>query len=177
MDHEDSFTRNVAGWLRRAGAEVRVRRQPAAGEVAAAEGLVLGPGPGPPEARPGSLDLLSSWPADLPLLGICLGCQLLALWGGRRSEAGAPRHGEAVACHHEGGGLFAGLPSPFPAPRYNSLSLAPGPLSPPLAETGVDGNGSVLALRVAGRPWHGVLFHPDSFLCDDADAMAAAFLA
>ncbi|MCH7493621.1 aminodeoxychorismate/anthranilate synthase component II [bacterium] len=177
VDHDDSFTRNVAGWLRRAGARVRVRRKPSEAEFRAADALVLGPGPGGPAAREESLAMLSRWPAGQPLLGVCLGCQLLAHWAGHAVVPGSPRHGEAVGCFHQGGGLFAALPSPFPAPRYNSLSLAPGPLPSPLEETGADEDGSTLALRVAGRPWHGLLFHPDSFLCPEAGPLAAAFLA
>lgn len=173
LDQEDSFTRNVAAWLAREGARVRIRRRPAAKDLDVASRLVLGPGPGRPEARREAIAILDSWPPDRPLLGVCLGCQQLAVWAGAGVGPGATRHGEAVTCRHGAHGLFEGVPDPFRVARYNSLRIVPGGAA---VVTAREEGGDPLAIRVAGRPWAGILFHPDSHLSEWSGALARTFL-
>lgn len=167
LDHFDSFSFNVAHGLVAAGADVVVRRVDAVTAAAvAAEAvdlLVLGPGPGRPEEATLALDLVNRLAGRLPILGICLGHQVLALaFGGDVDRAPAPVHGKVSAVRHDGRGLFTGLPNPFAAGRYHSLAVTRLPAS--LEPCAWAEDGTLMALRHRAWPLAGVQFHPDSFL-------------
>ena len=114
------------------------------------------------------LDPLADLVADahsigLPILGICLGHQAVAVFfGGRVGRASAPVHGEAWPVFHDGRGLFRDLPSPFPAGRYHSLAVTALPDC--LEATAHTADGTLMALRHRELPIAGLQFHPDSFL-------------
>lgn len=169
LDHFDSFTFNLAQGLVEAGADVTVRRVDdttlvaAEAEARASDLLVLGPGPGRPEAATLALALIPRLAGRVPILGICLGHQALALaFGGAVGRALEPVHGKACALRHDGRGLFAGLPDPLTVGRYHSLAVTtlPAPLEP----CAWAGDGTLQALRHPGLPLAGLQFHPDSFL-------------
>jgi anthranilate synthase/aminodeoxychorismate synthase-like glutamine amidotransferase len=129
VDNYDSFVHNIARYLREAGAAVRILRNDAMDAddlvALAPDGVVLSPGPRSPKDAGLCLDLLRRLPATTPVLGVCLGHQCLAeAFGGFTRRAARPLHGEASLITHDGTGLFAGLPSPFPAGRYHSLVVA-----------------------------------------------------
>src|SRR5690606_11214190 len=101
--------------------------------------------------------------AALPLLGVCLGHQALAVaFGGRVSRAPVPRHGKTIPVHHDGRGLFAGLPDPFPAMLYHSLIVEESSLPAVLEVCARGPAGEVMALRHRSLPLAGVQFHPES---------------
>lgn len=128
--------------------------------------LVISPGPGHP-GNPRDFGIcgeaLRAMP-EKPVLGICLGLQGLALAAGARvGAAPAPRHGKLSPIHHDGTGLFAGLPQGFPATRYHSLAVDPASVGADLIVTATAGDdGQIMGARLRGRPAYGVQFHPES---------------
>ncbi len=168
VDNYDSFTWNLVHYLRELGAEVRVARNDAltAAEAVAsgAAAFLISPGPGRPEEAGVSLDLVAACAeARRPLLGICLGHQAIALhFGGRVERAARPMHGKTCPVAHDGSGLFAGLPSPFVAARYHSLTVTPDSIPDCLIVNGEADDATVQGFRHRDLPIHGVQFHPES---------------
>ncbi len=181
IDHHDSFTWNLASALAvHAGRapEVVPHDDPALLSVdwSAWDAVVLSPGPGRP-GRPGdtrySAEALR--PGGPPVLGVCLGMQLLAHHAGARVvRAPAPRHGRQSPVTHTGDALFAGIPSPTPMVRYHSLCCEnlPDTLEP----TAWADDGVLMALRHREHPWWGVQFHPESVASAHGERLLANFL-
>jgi len=182
VDNYDSFTYNLVQYLRElAGDEdVRVLRNDVAtvDDVLASgpRALVLSPGPGVPEAAGICVELIRR-AGELPLLGVCLGHQALAVaYGGRVVRAPEPRHGKNSAVHHCGKALFAGLPDPFEATRYHSLVAQRESLPPELEVTAWTDDGLVMGLAHRQRPHFGVQFHPEAHLTHGGKRLLANFL-
>jgi anthranilate synthase/aminodeoxychorismate synthase-like glutamine amidotransferase len=174
IDNFDSFTYNVLHGLVEAGASVEVRRRDQidlAGVRAFEPGMiVLSPGPGRPEDAGVCLEIARTMGAEVPILGICLGLQVLAVaHGGRVGAAPQPVHGKVCSVGHDGRGLFAGLASPIPVGRYHSLCVTEVPPDFEVCATAEDG--TVMALRHRRLPIAGLQFHPDSFLTEDGGKM------
>lgn len=179
LDSYDSFVHNLARYLVEAGDEVRVIRSDSVDVAEVLEmrprGVVLSPGPCTPfEAGVGiALVRALGEPSapSIPLLGVCLGHQVVAqAMGGSLRPARPPRHGVAVlvtplpALPSSAHSLFSGIDAPFPAGLYHSLAVSPEGLPPELAITAVDDAGEIMALAHRVRPIHGVQFHPESIL-------------
>lgn len=183
VDNYDSFTWNLVRYLREIGARVRVERNdaltPAEALASGAEAILISPGPGAPDDAGISLALVAACAAArLPLLGICLGHQAIGQhFGGRVTRSPAPMHGKVSAIEHDGGGVFAGLPSPFEATRYHSLCVAPAGLPDCLAVSARAPDGTIQGLRHATLPIHGVQFHPESVASAHGHVLLANFLA
>jgi anthranilate synthase component 2 len=182
LDNYDSFTWNIVHYLRELGAETRVERNDS---LSAAEALASGasaflvsPGPGRPEAAGESLALVAACAeARRPLLGICLGHQAIALhFGGRIQRSETVMHGKTCAVSHDRSGLFEGLPSPFTAARYHSLTVAPQSVPDCLAVAAQADDGSVQGLRHRSLPIHSVQFHPESVASEQGHKLLANFL-
>jgi anthranilate synthase/aminodeoxychorismate synthase-like glutamine amidotransferase len=174
LDNFDSFTRNVAEGLFRAGAAVEIRRADAidlAGlEAARPELLVISPGPGRPEDATLSLAAIGRFGGRLPILGICLGHQCIAVaFGGKVGRAPEPVHGKVSAIRHDGRGLFTGLPPVTAVGRYHSLCVTELPSCLEAAAWTEDG--LVMGLRHRELPIAGLQFHPDSFLSPEGPAI------
>ena len=183
LDNYDSFTWNLVHYLREIGVEVRVARNDAISAAEAvrsgADAILISPGPGVPDDAGISLDLVGACAAArLPLLGVCLGHQAIGQHFGARI-ARAPRimHGKVSAIDHDATGVFAGLPSPFAATRYHSLSLPEESLPDCLVVTARAEDGTVQGLRHATLPIHGVQFHPESIASEHGHVLLANFLA
>ncbi len=174
LDNFDSFTWNVADGLAAAGAKVDVRRVDAidlAGiEAAAPDLLVISPGPGRPEDASLSLSAVRGLAGRIPILGICLGHQCIALaFGGTVTRSPAPVHGKTSAIRHDGRGLFTGLPEKLVVGRYHSLVVMDVPDL--LEATAWSDDGLVMALRHRSLAVAGLQFHPDSFLTPEGAAI------
>jgi anthranilate synthase component 2 len=182
LDNYDSFTWNLVHYLAELGAETRVVRNDAltAAEAMAsgADAFLISPGPGRPEEAGISIDLVAACAgARRPLLGVCLGHQAIAHhFGGRIVRAERVMHAKSSAIEHDGNGLFAGLPSPFQAIRYNSLTVAVDSLPSCLVVTARAEDGTVQGLGHRSLPIHGVQFHPESVASESGHALLANFL-
>jgi para-aminobenzoate synthetase component II len=189
VDNYDSFTFNLVQALEAAGAEVRVLRNDAidrAGVEALADdadaglrGIVISPGPGDPTSAGVSVDaVLVAADRSLPLLGVCLGMQSMAVaYGGSVVRAPTLVHGEASEVTHDGDGLLAGLPPSFPAARYHSLCVDLTTLPSEFRVTAMsEADRVVMGIRHTSLPMEGVQFHPESVLTPDGPRLLANFL-
>ena len=181
VDNYDSFTYNLVHYLNELGAETLVRRNDALSVDEALglkpDGVLLSPGPRTPNEAGICLDLLAAAPDDLPILGVCLGHQAIGqAFGGDVVRASSLMHGKTSPIQHEGKGLFAGLPNPFTATRYHSLSVEKSTLPEVLELTGWTEDGEIMGFQHRSRPIHGVQFHPESIATEGGHAMLANFL-
>jgi para-aminobenzoate synthetase component 2 len=185
IDNYDSFVFNLVQYLEQLGAECTVRRNDAItlDEVGAMapDGILLSPGPGVP-ADAGISEDLVRWAAGsdgrVPLLGVCLGHQAIAeVYGGRVDRAEELLHGRTSQVHHDGSGLFAGLPDPFTATRYHSLAVVDGTLPDEVIVTARTDGGVIMGLRHREQPIEGVQFHPESVLTQGGHRLLASWLA
>lgn len=181
IDNHDSFVHNLARYFERLGQVARVVRNDAidvAGVRAVRpDALVLSPGPCGPEQAGSSMELVRSLAGELPILGVCLGHQVIAAaLGGRVVRAGQPVHGRASQVTHDGSGIFADLPNPFMACRYHSLVVEEASLPPDLAVTARSADGEVMGIAHRRRPVVGVQFHPESILTEPGYELLAGFL-
>jgi len=179
VDNYDSFTWNLVHYLQQLGAAVEVARNDAisAGQAlsSGASAFLISPGPCTPTEAGVSLDLVAAAAdAGRPLLGVCLGHQAIGQHFGGRVERGGLMHGKTSPVHHDGTGLFAGLPSPFTATRYHSLVV--NDVAPPLVVNARTADGLVMGFRHETLPIHGVQFHPESIATEHGHAMLANFL-
>jgi anthranilate synthase/aminodeoxychorismate synthase-like glutamine amidotransferase len=174
IDNFDSFTYNILHGLTEAGARVvvesRDRLDLAAVEAFDPSMIVLSPGPGRPEETGVCLDVARHLGGRLPILGICLGLQVMTVaLGGRVDRAPEPVHGKTSAVTHDGLGLFDGLPSPLTVGRYHSLGVTEVP--PEFEVCARTEEGLVMGLRHRRWQMAGLQFHPDSFLTEDGPKM------
>lgn len=182
IDNYDSFTFNLVHYFQELGAETRVIRNDVmtADEALALNpsGIVLSPGPCDPDRAGICLDVISKAPADLPILGVCLGHQSIGqIFGGKVISAKEIMHGKTSQVSHDGTGLFLGLPSPFTATRYHSLAVEPESIPDCLIVTATTPDGEIMGLAHKDRPVHGVQFHPESIASEHGHDLLANFLA
>lgn len=182
IDNYDSFTYNLVHYLGELGTEVAVHRNDAfcVDEIMAMkpDGILLSPGPRDPDQAGICLDLtLAAAKARLPLLGVCLGHQTLGqAFGGKVVLSSDVVHGKMGEIHHDGTGLFAGLPTPFAATRYHSLIVERESLPDCLKVTAALGNGTIMGLQHHELPLHSVQFHPESIRSEHGHALLQNFL-
>ncbi len=186
IDNYDSFTYNLVQYLGELGAEVRVlRNDEASVEDALAlvpARIVISPGPCTPDEAGISVPLIQAAAGRVPVLGVCLGHQSIGrAFGGEIVRARAVMHGKTSPIHHAGGGVFAGLETPFEATRYHSLVIDADRLPPALeitAWTCSEGGRRDEIMGVRHREWpvQGVQFHPESILTQQGHAVLENFL-
>ncbi|MFN2496207.1 MAG: aminodeoxychorismate/anthranilate synthase component II [Pseudonocardiaceae bacterium] len=180
IDNYDSFVYNLVQYLAQLGAQCVVRRNDAveAGDLAAADGVLISPGPGTPERAGASMDLIRECAAQgRPVLGVCLGHQAIgAVWGATVARAPELLHGKTSLVHHDGVGVLAGLPQPFVATRYHSLTVLPETVPVELQVIGRTESGVIMAMRHRELPVHGVQFHPESVLTEGGHRLLANWL-
>jgi anthranilate synthase component 2 len=182
LDNYDSFTWNLVQLLQAQGAECDVRRSDALGVEDALAGepdrVVISPGPFGPESTGICRALVRQAPPALPILGVCLGMQVIAVVaGGKVRASGRPVHGKQRQVDHEGSGVLRGLPTPLRVGLYHSLIVDAETVPSGLVITARErGQGTIMGCSLPGRPVHGVLFHPESFLTECGDRLIANFL-
>ena len=181
VDNYDSFTYNLVHYLAELGAPTHVVRNDdlSVDEAWALnpQAVLLSPGPCAPDQAGICLPLITSAPADMPILGVCLGHQSIGqAFGGEVIRAKTLMHGKTSPIEHAGQSLFAGLPSPFTATRYHSLAVKRETLPECLEVTAWTADGEIMGLRHRSRPIHGVQFHPESIATEHGHAMLANFL-
>ena len=181
IDNYDSFVFNLVQYLGELGAQTVVWRNDA-GTVDDVRGLrpdgvVISPGPGHPRDARLSVDVVRELGPTLPVLGVCLGHQVIGhVYGGRVGAAPELVHGKTSQVLHQGAGVLAGLPAPFAATRYHSLVVEREGLPPTLEVTGETAGGLVMALRHRHHPAEGVQFHPESILTESGHQLLGNWL-
>jgi len=180
LDNYDSFTYNLVQYLEELGAETRTFRNDELtvdeAMALAPERVVISPGPATPEQAGISLALVERLGGSLPILGVCLGHQVIAqVYGGRVVEASEIVHGRTSAVRHDGRTLFAGLQNPLVATRYHSLTVDPERLPDCLEVSAESEDGTIMGLRHRHWPVEGVQFHPESILTIEGKQLLANF--
>ncbi len=181
LDNYDSFTYNLRHYLGELGAEVEVRRNDviSADEAVAlgAEGIVISPGPCDPERAGICLDVVEKAAGRLPVLGVCLGHQCIGqAFGGKVVLAPCPMHGKISDITHTASGVLSGIPSPFKATRYHSLTLERESLPDCLEITAESDDGVIQGIAHRELPIHGVQFHPESIASEHGHQLIQNFL-
>lgn len=181
IDNYDSFTYNIVQEMGELGAELHVVRndQVSLGDIRALNPshIVVSPGPGFPKDAGISGEVIRTFGAELPVLGVCLGHQAIGeVYGGVVTHAPTQMHGKISLIHHENDALFAGLPMPFEATRYHSLVVEKETLPNDLVVTAWTDDGLIMGLRHRYYPVVGVQFHPESILTQNGIRILANFL-
>ena len=181
IDNYDSFTYNLVQQLGEIGAEITVFRNDAidiAGiRAVAPDAIVLSPGPGRPEDAGITCMVIEDLGGEIPILGVCLGHQAIGqVFGGEIVAAPTLMHGKTSQIHHQGTGVFTGLPDPFTATRYHSLVIDPTTVPEVLEVTATTADGVIMGVAHRSLNIHGVQFHPESILSPLGPQLLATFL-
>jgi anthranilate synthase component II len=183
IDNYDSFTHNLSHLLSSVWEEPLIRRNDQIGVEEAIgmkpDALILSPGPGRPKEAGIMLELLGAIPESLPVLGICLGYQAMGIVNGARLKKSSwPIHGKTSQIMNNGSGLFRNCAPVFKVARYHSLILD---WPKEIIESGsviIDAKSDdklAMSMRLPGRPWFGLQFHPESFMSEFGRQMIANF--
>jgi len=181
IDNYDSFTYNLFQCLSELGEEVKVFRNDKITlneiERLSPERIVVSPGPGTPEQAGISNEIIHHFGSRIPILGVCLGHQCIGYsYGAKVDRAGEIKHGKSSLIYHDGKELFIGLPNPFYAIRYHSLTVMRDDLPDCLEVTAWTSNGIIMGLRHRRFPVEGVQFHPESIMTDVGKDLLKNFL-
>ena len=181
IDNYDSFTYNLVQAFQVLGVEVTVRTndQISVGEAIemAPTHLVVSPGPGRPEEAGISIEMIETFSDQIPVLGVCLGHQALAVaFGGTVGVALSLMHGKSSSIYHDRKTVYEGLPNPFPAGRYHSLAVHEERLPDVLAISAYTSDGEIMGVRHRSLPVEGVQFHPESLLTPLGDRLLQNFV-
>lgn len=182
IDNYDSFTYNLVHYLGELGADVVVKRNDALDVQEAMAmnpaGILLSPGPCDPDQAGICLALTeAAAETKTPLMGVCLGHQTIGqAFGGKVVRCHEIVHGKMGAVHHQGKGVFAGVPSPFQATRYHSLVVDRDSLPDCLEITAELEDGTIMGLQHRELPIHGVQFHPESIASEHGHTLLKNFL-
>jgi len=188
VDNYDSFVFNLVQYLGQLGVDAQVwrnddNRLATDADIARVadefDGVLLSPGPGTPERAGASIPLVHACAeAGTPLLGVCLGHQAIGVaFGGTVDRAPELLHGKTSSVHHQNAGVLTGLPDPFTATRYHSLTILPDTMPDDLEVIATTEGGVVMGVRHVELPIHGVQFHPESILTEGGHRMLANWLA
>ncbi|EJJ6354384.1 anthranilate synthase component II [Staphylococcus pseudintermedius] len=182
IDNKDSFTYNIVDYVEyerqqpvtvidveAVSIEKLKKMQPTA--------LIISPGPGAPEDYPILFEVVKAFEHTTPILGVCLGFQLLVTYyGGKIIHAPRPVHGHTTRISHDQSPLFQGLPEQFEVMRYHSLMADPMTIVKPLVVSAQNEQGIVMAVRHMSRPIDGVQYHPESILSEYGHEQIRNFL-
>jgi anthranilate synthase/aminodeoxychorismate synthase-like glutamine amidotransferase len=182
IDNYDSFVYNLVQYVGELGASPIVYRHDAVTLAQIVDldpaALLISPGPGRPEDAGISSAVIERFAGEKPILGVCLGHQCIGeVFGGRVVRADRVMHGKTSSVHHDGKGVFAGLPQPFEATRYHSLVVERSSLPDVLEITATADDGTIMGVRHREHAVEGVQFHPESILTTAGHRLLANFLA
>jgi len=169
IDNYDSFTYNLAQYLAELGADVQVfhndKTSVAALNVLNPSGIVISPGPGRPEDAGVSMNIIHAFSGKIPLLGVCLGHQAVAMaFGGEIISAKSLMHGKTSEVKSDGKAIYQKIRSPFKAMRYHSLAVKRDTLPKVFKITSESNDGEIMGIRHREHPTEGVQFHPESIM-------------
>ena len=181
IDNYDSFTYNLVQYLGELGEEVKVLRNDEITlegiEQLAPARIVISPGPCTPDEAGISMPLVRHFAGKVPILGVCLGHQSIGqALGGRIVHARQLMHGKTSAIHHDGRGVFRGLPDGFTATRYHSLAIERASLPGCLVVSAWSEDGEIMGVRHQELAVEGVQFHPESILTEHGHPLLKNFL-
>lgn len=187
IDNYDSFTYNLVQRLGEIDGELDIQvfrnDQISAAEILEREPthLIVSPGPCTPNEAGISVEAVQQCRGKVPILGVCLGHQSIGqATGATIVRANHLMHGKTDEIHHDGEGMFRGLPNPFTATRYHSLVIEPGTLSPEFDVTAwafaPDESKEIMGIRHKSEPIEGLQFHPESFLTTSGHDLLRNFL-
>ncbi|MDE7546942.1 aminodeoxychorismate/anthranilate synthase component II [Acetobacter fabarum] len=181
IDNYDSFTFNLVHYLGELGEECDVRRNDtlsvAEAMALAPDAIVLSPGPCSPNEAGICCDLIAAAAGKVPVLGVCLGHQSIGqVFGAQVVRSPTPMHGKISPVFHNGSDVFEGLPSPFNATRYHSLTLEPSSIPDDLDVTAWTADGVIMGVRHKRHPISGVQFHPESIASEYGHDLLRNFL-
>jgi anthranilate synthase/aminodeoxychorismate synthase-like glutamine amidotransferase len=181
LDNYDSFTYNLVQYFEEMGAEVHVARNDGFSpeEIAARRpsGIVISPGPGRPEDAGQTLPVIRRFAGEIPILGVCLGHQAIAVaYGGRVIPARRLMHGKTSQVTADGKSLFQGIREPFAAMRYHSLAVEASGLPECLEVSARAEDGEIMGLRHRTLPVEGLQFHPESIMTSVGKRLLRNFL-
>jgi anthranilate synthase component 2 len=181
IDNYDSFTYNLVQYLGELGEEVKVLRNDEITlegiEQLAPARIVISPGPCTPNEAGISVPLVGHFAGKVPILGVCLGHQSIGqALGGRIVHARQLMHGKTSAIHHDGRGVFRGLPDAFTATRYHSLAIERASLPGCLEVSAWSDDGEIMGVRHKELAVEGVQFHPESILTEHGHQLLKNFL-
>ena len=177
IDNYDSFVHNIARYLVELGEQVLVvRNDEVEDRHFTAKAIVISPGPCAPQEAGASLDIVRAYSGKLPILGICLGHQVIGeAFGAVIRRAKNPMHGDYSEIRHSGTGVFHKLPTPLTVGRYHSL-IVEDIEQTPLQVTATSDEGEIMGLAHQSHPTHGVQFHPESILTPHGHDLLRNFL-
>lgn len=181
VDNYDSFTYNLVQYLGEMGQELLVYRNDkiTTGEIEEMnpEKIVISPGPGRPDDAGVSKDVIKTFAGRVPILGVCLGHQCIAeVYGAKVVRSDKIMHGKVSEIHHNGRGIFRGIPTPFTATRYHSLVVDPPSLKDPLEVTAWTEDKEIMGLCHKEKGVYGVQFHPESILTSEGKNLLKNFI-
>lgn len=180
IDNYDSFTFNLVQYIRELGEHVIVKRN---NQISLAEikemqptHILLSPGPGNPDGAGICLDIVKTFHPYIPILGVCLGHQIIAQsFGGKVKKAWQPMHGKTTMIDHDQRGIFQDLPNPLQVARYHSLIVDEESLPSCLEISARTKDGEVMSIRHRELQVEGVQFHPEAILTEKGIEMLANF--
>ena len=181
IDNYDSFTYNLVQYLGEMGEELQVYRNDKIAieeiERLKPDRIVISPGPCTPKEAGISVDVIKQFAEKVPILGVCLGHQCIGYaFGGNIIRADRLMHGKTSMIHHDGKGVFTGLPNPFEATRYHSLIIERETIPSCLEITAETDIGEIMGVRHKELAVEGVQFHPESILTQNGKDLLRNFL-
>ena len=182
IDNYDSFTYNVYQAVANLGRPLQVVRNDQLSLTDISDGhydaIMISPGPGTPDDAGISKEVVTHFAGKLPILGICLGHQVIGeAFGAKVIRAPQPVHGKTAKIFHDGNGLYANLPQPFIAGRYHSLIVDRDTLPDCMEITALNNEGLIMGLKHRQFNIQGVQFHPESILTPEGTTLLGNFLA
>lgn len=171
IDNYDSFTYNLVQYIQQIGEEIAIVRNDQVTvediERLQPDSILLSPGPGNPRTAGICLDVVKRFHQETPILGVCLGHQIIAeAFGGIVKKARQPVHGKVSNIEHDHNGVYANIPSPLQVTRYHSLVVDKNSLPSSLGITAQSEDGEIMGIRHKQYRVEGVQFHPEAILTD-----------